>query len=284
MARAPKKTAKKQVKGRAAATTAKVVSRTPALRVLKALTWIVQEQSQEVGVREIAAGLNVSPSTAHRLLSELVRADFVRHNGQTGRYSLSLEFLRLAHLTIAHLSLQQVALSHMRRLTDACNETSLLGVYDNMRHEMMFTAIIESSHPLRYSVDLNKWLPIHTGATGLAIMAFLREEEIGLIIERTRLAPLTSKSITERYKLEAELQKIRNRGYAITHGQRTPGAVGLAAPVFGGNGEVVGDICLTLPESRFDKANEARIAELLMACASEVTRAIGGQAKMIYAA
>src|ERR1019366_5189690 len=117
---------------------AKNVNRAPALKVLKGLSWMVQEKAQEVGVREMALGLGVSPSTAHRLLSELVRADFVKHNPHGGRYSLSLEFLRLAHLTIARGSLQHVALTHMRRLTEACNETSLLGVYDSMRQEMMF--------------------------------------------------------------------------------------------------------------------------------------------------
>lgn len=274
---------KKPGKGRGSER-AKGASRTPGLRVLKALTWIVQEKSQEVGVREMAVGLGLSPSTAHRLLSELVKADFVKHNPHSGRYSLSLEFLRLAHLTIAHVSLQQVALTHMRRLTDACNETSLLGVYDSMRQEMMFLAMIESSHPLRYSIDLNKWLPVHVGASGLAIMANLSSDEISMIIDRTRLAPLTSRSITERYRLEAELQKIRERGYAITRGQRTPDAVGLGAPVFGSNGEVIGDICLTLPESRFDPASEKRIAELLMACADAVTTAIGGQVKASRAA
>jgi DNA-binding IclR family transcriptional regulator len=263
-----------------APTKAKNASRTPGLKVLKALTWIVQEQASEVGVREMAVGLGVSPSTAHRLLSELAKADFVKHHAHIGRYSLSLEFLRLAHLTIGHLSLQRVALTHMRRLTDACNETSLLGVYDSMRQEMMFLAMIESSHPLRYSIDLNKWLPIHVGGSGLAIMAFLSDEEIATIIDRTRLVPLTSRSITERYRLEAELEKTREQGYAITRGQRTPDAVGLAAPIFGSNGEVVGDICLTLPESRFDSNSEGRIAELLKACANEVTKAIGGRIKL----
>jgi DNA-binding IclR family transcriptional regulator len=47
-----------------------------------------------------------------------------------------------------------------------------------------------------------------------------------------KVEQLLFRSITERYRLEAELQKIRERGYAITHGQRTQGAVGLAAPVF----------------------------------------------------
>ena len=225
----------------------------------------------------MAVGLGLSPSTAHRLLSELVKADFVKHNADTSRYSLSLEFIRLAHLTIAQVSIEQVAITHMRRLTNACNETALLGVYDRMRQEMMFLAIVESSHPLRYSIEINKWLPVYVGASGLAIMAYLSDGEISAIIERTRLAPVTSRSITERYRLESEIQNIRNRGYAVTQGQRTPDAVGLGAPIFGSNGEVVGDICLTIPENRFNESAEKGIAELLKDCASAVSIAIGGK-------
>lgn len=257
--------------------TGRNVSRTPALKVLKALSWIVQETAEEVGVREMALGLGLSPSTAHRLLTELVRADFVEQDPHSGRYSLSLEFIRLAHLTVGRMSLPQVALAHMRRLTEACNETSLLGVYDGTRQQMMFMEMVDSTHPLRYAVELNKWLPVHVGGSGLAVMAFLRDEEVARIIERTGLAPVTSRSITERRKLLAELATIRQRGYAITRGQRTPDAVGLGAPVFGSSGEVVGDICVTVPESRFDASSEAPIARLLMACASEVTKGIGGR-------
>ena len=108
-------------------------------------------------------------------------------------------------------------------------------------------------------------------------MAYLKESEISSIIERTRLIPVTSRSITERYKLEAEIQNIRKRGYAITKGQRIPDAVGLGAPIFGSNGEVVGDICLTIPESRFEESAEQGIAELLKECATAVTFAIGGK-------
>ena len=114
----------------------------------------------------------------------------VTHNAHTGRYYLSLEFLRLAYVSIGRLPIRQVALSHMRRLTDACNETSLLGLYDSMRQEMMFLAMIDSSHALRYSVELNTWLPVYVGASGLAIMAFLSNDEISMIINRTRLVRL----------------------------------------------------------------------------------------------
>ena len=259
-------------------------SRNPIQKALSALSWIIQKQSDDIGVREMAVELGVSPSTAHRLLSELVKTGLVKQAVNPGRYSLSLEFLRLAYLTIAHLPIRQIALSHMRRLTDACNETSLLGLYDSTRQEMMFVAMIDSSHPLRYSIELNKWLPVHVGASGLGIMAFLGDAEISAIIDRTRLAPATSRSITQRYRMESEIQQIRARGYAITYGQRTPDAVGLAAPVFGSSGEVIGVICLTIPESRFDKTTESRIADNLKACADQVTKAIGGHYRKSWAA
>jgi DNA-binding IclR family transcriptional regulator len=216
------------------------------------------------------------------LLSIFVNAKIRSFNEING---LAFESDRLlAYVTIGRLPIRQVALNYMRRLTDASNETSLLGLYDSMRQEMMFLAMIDSSHPLRYSVELNKWLPVYVGASGLAIMAFLSDAEILMIINRTRLAPVTSRSITERFRLEAELRRFRERGYAITRGQRIPGAVGIAAPVFGSSREVIADICLAIPEIRFDPNSESRISELLKECAGQVTKAIGGQVRKSLAA
>jgi DNA-binding IclR family transcriptional regulator len=250
--------------------------RDPIQKAMKVLSWMIQQQSEEVGVREIATGLGISPSTAHRLLTELVDADIVRPAANSRRYALSLEFYRLAYLTTSHRPIIRIALGHLRRLTDACNETSLLGLYDNLRQEMMFVGMIESTHPLRYSIELNKWIPVYLGASGLGIMSFLSDTEIASIIERARLAPASQNLITERYKMEAAVEEVREKGYAISHGQRVNGAVGLAAPIFGSGGEVVADACLTIPESRFDERSQGSIVSLLKACAGEVTKAIGG--------
>ena len=250
--------------------------RNPISKALKALSWLVQTEPDEVGVREMASALRVSPSSAHRLLSALVEEGFVRQDERTARYSLGLEFLRLAHVAIARAPVRQAALPHMRRLVDACNETALLGLYDPARQEMIFAASVDSTHSLRYAIELNRWIPVYAGASGLAIVAFLSDAEIRSIIERTRLVPLTGRSITESYRLEAELENIRRLGFAVTHGHRIAGAVGLAAPIFGAAGEVVGDICLTIPEQRFDESSKGRLIELLRTCAACVTVDISG--------
>jgi DNA-binding IclR family transcriptional regulator len=253
------------------------MNRNPITKVLRALSWLIQEPSGSTGVREMALALGLSPSSAHRLLTALAEEGFVRQDTSSSKYHLGVEFYRLANIAAAKAPIRQAALKHMRRLADACNETALLGIYDGLRQEMIFVARIDSKHSLRYAVELNQWMPIHVGASGLAIMAFLPDDEIESIIARTRLLPSTELSITEPYRLRIELQKIRSRGAATSRGHRVPGAVGLAAPIFGPNGQVVGDVCLTIPEQRFDESAEDQILDLLLACARSVTEEIGGR-------
>jgi DNA-binding IclR family transcriptional regulator len=253
------------------------MDRNPITKALRALSWLIQEPSGSTGVREMATALGLSPSSAHRLLSALADEGFVRQDPASSKYLLGVEFYRLANIAAAKAPIRQASLKHMQRLVDACNETALLGIYDDLKQEMIFVARVESKHALRYAVELNRWLPVHVGASGLAIMAFLSANEIESIIDRTRLMPLTDLSITEPYRLQMELQTIRSRGAATSRGHRVPGAVGLAAPIFGPSGKVVGDICLTIPEQRFDERAEDQILDLLRACAQSITEEIGGR-------
>jgi DNA-binding IclR family transcriptional regulator len=130
-------------------------------------------------------------------------------------------------------------------------------------------------------VDLHQWLPLHAGATGLAILAYLPEEERQRIYAAglDKATPATIVSVTE---LEKELEQVRLRGYALTMSQRVQGAVGFAAPVFDSSGVVCGDMCLTLPEQRFQAGKFAdSLAGMLMAAAAQVTvelKAVGYRA------
>ena len=185
--------------------------------------------------------------------------------------------IRLCHKASERRPLSKLAIPYMRELVAASNETALLGMYDHSRQEMMFVAVVESTQPLRYVNKMWEWMPVYAGASGLAIMAFLTEGEQQEIVARTRLAPVTDRTITERYKLEHQFKEIRSRGYASSVGQRTPGAVAIAAPIFGHSAEVVGDVIITVPEQRFDAASEEHLASHVMRCADSITRATGGR-------
>ena len=251
-------------------------SRNPLARAFQILRYLLRSSEDAVGVRRIAADLEMAPSSVHRLLAGLVEEGLVKQVDEAGHYSVGLEMVRLAHLATHRLPLDKVALPHLRELVAATNETALVGAYDPLRHEMMFVAVAESNQPLRYVNKMWEWMPLYAGASGLAIMAYLPETERQEIITRTRLAPVTDRTITEPYKLEHQLELVRERCYACSVGQRTPGAVAIGAPIFGPTGDVVGDAIITLPEQRFDRASEHRLARHVITCADRITRQMGG--------
>jgi IclR family transcriptional regulator, acetate operon repressor len=251
-------------------------------KALQILWWIVDTSGgstdKEWGVRELAQGLHLPPATVHRGLTALMKHGVVQRNPDSGQYQIGMEFYRLAFKAQSHFGIRNASLPVMRDLVTQCNETALLGLYDSFRMEMMFIASVNSNHALRYVVPMNEWLPVYAGAAGLAIMAFLTKAERQAIIERTGLAPLTERTITNPIVLEEEFARIRARGYAFSRGERNIGAVGIAAPIWGSDGRVMGDLVVSMPEPRFNDAMVPTLASLVIQHAKRIIEKLGAQA------
>ena len=250
-------------------------------KTLDLLWWLVDDLGEKGGrawgVRELAERLGFSPATVHRSLAGLMRHGFIQQSGSAGKYSIGMEVYRLALKVQPHVALRNAAMLVMQELVAKCNEAAFLGFYDPSRLQMMFVAVINSTHPLRYVVPINEWIPVHAGASGLAVMAFLPEPERRAIVERRGLPRITAATITDPRVLEAELAKVRPRGYALSRGQRTKGAVAIAAPIWGPNGTILGELNLSVPEPRFDESMTAAFAKLVITHAQRITANLGGQ-------
>jgi DNA-binding IclR family transcriptional regulator len=253
-----------------------VRSRDPLSRGIQLLATMVDAGSEPYGVRQVAKMIAVSPSTAHRLLSDLEMLGMVAQLPD-GRYQLGLEFHRLAWKSTARFPLREVAREVLEALTRDTGESSFLAVYDRQRRQMMFAVSVESANPLRYVVELNTWLPVHAGASGLAILASLPETEWREIVYEHPLETLTGQTLVVPDELDAALATVRLQGYAVSHGQRFAGASALAAPVFDGSGVVVGDIGISIPTSRFEPSAEPDLAVLVRRAADDLTARLGGR-------
>ncbi|MHB8647455.1 MAG: IclR family transcriptional regulator [Thermomicrobiales bacterium] len=252
-------------------------ARDPVARAFAVLLWMVDAVGASWELREIAHGVAMHPSTLHRVLAHLQVGGLVQQEPETGRYSLGLAFLRLAWKAADRNAVREAALPWLKALVDATGETALLALYDPSRQEMLLAATVDSPHPIRQARQIAEWLPITAGATGLAILAFLPESEQHAILERP-LPALTPQTMTDRSVLERALARIRTQGYALTHGERTPGAVGVGAPIFGPAGRAIGSVGITLPEQRFRPKDEERYAERVIAAAHTITDQLSGSA------
>jgi DNA-binding IclR family transcriptional regulator len=251
--------------------------RQPLARGIELLTYMIESTQDSHGVRELAGRLGVSPSTAHRLITDLEKLGLVRRaeNGQS--YRLGLEFLRLALLTASRYPAQELALGVLQDLVERTGESAFSSLYDKQRRQMMFTSTVESSHPLRYTLPLQQWMPLHGGASGLAILAFL-PDEIQRDVAHSPLVQLTPHTVTDPDELLERLAEVRRDGYAITRGERIEGAVAIAAPLYGlVPGDVVGAAGISIPESRFDESKATTFALAVRDAAAQITANISGQ-------
>lgn len=253
--------------------------RDPVLKAWQVLRLIIESGGGSWGVRQLANELGMAVSTTHRALASLQSVGVLRQDPGSGLYEVDLELLRLAHQVLEAFPLTRIAHPFLTELSEQTGETSLLVQYDPGRRQLMFSSQVEGTQPLRYVVPLHSWVPIHQGASGLAVFAFLNVDERERLLNKLDAAQAHDDKPRDRasrlQSLRAEFDRIRERGYAISFGQRIAGAVGVSAPVFQAGDEVIGAAMLTIPEARFVEEHAEDMGALVRKCAAGISDALG---------
>ena len=239
----------------------------PFQRALLVLRMLAEARSQSIGVRELAARAAMSPASAHRVLGTLLGAGLATRDNASGRYRLGVEAFRLGLLLSSNAPWRELCLPHIRMLAEATGETTAFAILDRARLQMQTVAKLPSRHAVTVTIT-DEWKPLHAGASGLAILAFLPPDEQSEALQMGRLRRETPETLVSPEKIRKELQTAAQRGYALTRGQRIVGAVGLGAPVFLPGGEVLGSVYLSIPEQRFTRSSERRIADAILLAAN----------------
>ena len=231
--------------------------------------------ADEWGIRDLAAHTGLPRSAVHRVVHEMARLGILTPAPERGRARVGPALARLSVLLAERLDVRAVARPIMERAAGELDETLVLSLYSPARRQ--FTAIdaVESSRPIRYIWGpLRDWSDLHTGSSGKGILAFLPDEERDAILDALP-DPVPGPVPVSRRELRAELRASRALGHVVSHGERFPGAVGVAAPIHDATGRVIGDLVFGWPDNRNDPAKEARAARLVMDATAAVSAALG---------
>ncbi|MET0772173.1 MAG: IclR family transcriptional regulator [Candidatus Limnocylindrales bacterium] len=234
--------------------------------------------ADEWGIRDLAAHTDLPRSAVHRVVHEMSRLGMLAPARERGRFRVGPALARLSVLLADRLDVRAVARPIMERAAADLDETLVLSLYSPARRQ--FTAIdaVESSRPIRYIWGpLREWSDLHTGSSGKGILAFLPDDEREAILEALP-DPVPGHLPVSRSELRAELHASRDRGHVVSHGERFPGAVGVAAPIRDATGRVIGDLVFGWPDNRNDADKEARAARLVMDATAQVSAALGYRA------
>jgi DNA-binding IclR family transcriptional regulator len=244
--------------------------RQPIAKAMTVLRWLAASSRQSIGVRELAHEISVPVASVHRALTVLAEEGLVEQDGSLGKYRLTWEAYRLGAILASRAPIKDLCLPHLREAAQAAGETVSLSIVDMSRLQTLTIARVEIEHPISI-VDRNQWQPLYAGSRGMAVLAFLEARQITEVLRRRPLERITERTIVDPAALERDLLRTRKQGFAFTRGQRIPGAVGLAAPVFQ-NSKVFGSVHVSIPEQRFLRGAEARLSTVLRSCGEALSR------------
>ena len=236
---------------------------------------LAADQGMQWKIRTLSAQLDIPRSTVHRLCKILTNNGILAYDSHTQEYRWGADMIRIARSIYQGTDFRGMALPVLRTIVDQCNESAILTLYDLPSRKVIFTDQVQCDQPIRYHIPIGAKLPIHAGASGKAILAFLPEEEIEEIIA-SGLERVTNRTVVTPDRLRRQLAGIRLKGYAISHGERTPGAVGIASPIFNSNSGVSGCLMVTIPSYRFRPKMENSIRLLVQEGAVKLSHLLGG--------
>lgn len=221
----------------------------------------IGDGSDELTVAELASDAGMPTSTAYRLLAELEQHGLVqRGNGRSIALGTRLVALgRTAEDTLRE-RLVEPARGVMEELSATVAETAILTAPCGLEGIVLHVVEAEQ-HSVRLSYAVYRRAPMHRGASGKVLAAYLEPEERARLLEAVGSA-----------RLGRELDRIRRAGFAYTVGELDPGAAALAVPILDRRGRLVAGLSVAGPAERLDATPE-RLNPVVKSAAQTIERA-----------
>ena len=108
------------------------------------------------------------------------------------------------------------------------------------------------------------------------LLAYLSDKERKKILHGKPLAKFTPSTITDPALLEADLERIRRDGYAVSVGEREEGAYSVVAPVMNGKGEIFASLSISGPVFRLSEEQKAANIQAVLNASREISALLGG--------
>lgn len=233
---------------------------------IDALLFLASKKS--VGVTELAEVLCVHKSTAFRILDTFAEANMVQKDPETLKYMLGPAILRLSEQYYKNFNRIALAKPVMEQLAAEIHESVHLCVLAN-NSAIVIEQVLSASR-LVVSAKIGNSEPLHCSSVGKCLLAYSPEETREKLIADIRFDVFTDKTIRSTEQLRAELEKVRQNGFALDDEELSDNIKCAAVPVFGGRGDCAYSLGVSGVSSRMTQEKLDRVILLMKRAAQDM--------------
>lgn len=241
-----------------------------AVRTVELLEYLSARHDAPARLREISDALDMPRSSAHALLRTLVAQGWVRSDPTGTLYGIGIRALLVGTSYLDSDPYLPLITPFLEDLRAELDETFHLGRLDGT--DIVYLATRESQQYTRLSNRVGRRLPAYTTSLGKVLLA----ERFGT--QRDEHAPsalksLTQHTITDRARLDLELDEVRVRGYACDNEENTVGVRCFAVPLRYCT-PAQDAISASVPVERLTPQRERDIVDALRTMGDKVSRVV----------
>ena len=189
---------------------------------------MIEAEGGDVGVRELARRLGLSPTIVQRLISSLALRGYIEKNSETARY-------RLGHRSLVLGASGELAFDYAvaarRELERLAHDHRLNGFVSVLRGgRAIYLLAVQADGPVAIKVSPGSEMPLHSTSAGKVLLASLGDGEARKLLGGRKLAAITAHTVTDPAVLVASLAKVRRQGFATVNEENIPGVLSVGAP------------------------------------------------------
>lgn len=194
---------------------------------------------------------------------------------ENGRlFHLRTRVLRLGFSYLSSASLPSIAQPVLEHVTSIVHESSSLSVLEG--EEVVYLARCMTKRIMSVGLAVGSRLPAHCTSMGRVLLAALPKEELSTFLDNVVLKAFTPKTITDKTRLAAVIERVRSNGYALVEQELELGLTSIAVPIKGMGGDVTAAMNVGVQAGRVPKVELIRrVLPVLREHATSLGRAIG---------
>lgn len=247
-------------------------------RVLEILDLLARRR-RGLSLGDISRLLDIPKASLSDLLKPLVARSYIDRD-ENGHFSIGPATTALARAIVFSGELVDLARPFLEQLVRVTGETVLIASLDEASMVTVYIDKVEPDSPIRYTVPIGLRRELHATSVGKVFLAHLPNRRVEQFFARQNLESFTPRTLTDPGALRAELEQVRKTGVAVTEDERTPGASGIAAPIFDVHGRIVAGLSLAGPTSRVRPVRK-RLVGLVRETAREISAVVASTAAAV---
>ena len=162
----------------------KTLQQPPTIQALDRAIDVLEALASHEGMTlsELAAHLEQSIATMHRVLAALERRNYVESSGERQEWFVGAEAFRLGSAFLRRTNIVESTRSVMRDLMASSGETSNLGIERD--GDVLFVSQVETHESIRAFFPPGTRAPLHASGIGKALLSAFDDERLEELLDR----------------------------------------------------------------------------------------------------